>query len=445
MRHRIHTALVPAFLLALTLSGCAGLPSLQPTTPPTPRAPTTVAVTRGDVEQAVTGPGQLVGTQEQTLGAPVSARIASIAVQPGAHVHAGDTLATFDSTELAARVEKERASFVVAQAEYSNTVRSATPAQIQAARAALASAQASHDALLIPPNDNTLAALRAKLRNAEAALKIAQAGYDNAFAFNPAGINGSPAALELEHATNEHDVARAEYDKAFEPAGNKDLQAARARISETQAALAALAPVSSTAALAQARLDAAALALRQAESELGRAVITAPGDGVVLEIKARAGDLLQSGAPLFVITNPAALEVKVSVLEEDYPLLKPGQRAQLFFDAAPDADVQAVVARISPQRLAGDRPLYPVYLTLPVAPAGLAAGMSVDASITIARVSAVLRLPRAVVRAGAGDKATVDVWENNQRTQRAVRVGLRGNTHVEIVDGLREGELVVGE
>lgn len=441
MKHRVFAALT----CICALSGCASLPSLQKPTPPAPAPPTTVAVTRGDVEQSVTGPGKLVGMRDYTLGAPVGARIASIAVQPGAQVRAGDTLATFDTGELAAAVERERANFLVAQAEYSNTLRGAAPAQVQSARAAVASAQAGYDALLSPPSDNSLAALRAKLRNAEAALKIAQAGYDSANTFNPAGINGSPAALELEHATNEHAVALADYDRAREPATKKDLQAARARISEAQAALDALAPVKTTAALALAQLNKAGLALRQAEAALAQARIIAPSDGVVLDIKAHVGDTLRGGDSLFALTDPQALEAKVSVLEEDYPLVMSGQRVQLFFDAAPDADTTGSVARISPQRLEGDRPLYPVYVSLGNPPAHLAPGMSVDASITIAKISDVLRLPRALVRAGAGNKASVEIWQNGQRTPRAITIGLRGNTYIEIVEGLREGDLVVGE
>lgn len=57
----------------------------------------------------------------------------------------------------------------------------------------------------------------------------------------------------------------------------------------------------------------------------------------------------------------------------------------------------------------------------------------------------VLRLPRALLRPGADGTAAVEVWANGQRVERSVSVGLRGDVYTEIVEGLQEGEAVVGE
>jgi hypothetical protein len=71
--------------------------------------------------------------------------------------------------------------------------------------------------------------------------------------------------------------------------------------------------------------------------------------------------------------------------------------------------------------------------------------MTVDASILLAEAGDVLRLPRAVVRAGAGDIAAVKVWTGASVEERQIQVGLRGDVYVEVMSGLREGEQVVGE
>jgi multidrug efflux pump subunit AcrA (membrane-fusion protein) len=71
--------------------------------------------------------------------------------------------------------------------------------------------------------------------------------------------------------------------------------------------------------------------------------------------------------------------------------------------------------------------------------------MTADAVIVIERRQDVLRLPRAVVRAGEGDTATVQVWNGHEAEPREVRLGLRGDTYVEILSGLEEGEMVVGQ
>jgi macrolide-specific efflux system membrane fusion protein len=104
------------------------------------------------------------------------------------------------------------------------------------------------------------------------------------------------------------------------------------------------------------------------------------------------------------------------------------------------------VARIVPQRVAGEnRPLYYVYLTPDFVPQTILPGMTADAAIIIAQADDVLRLPRAIVRAGSSNTASLRLWQNGQEVSREVEVGLRGDIYIEIVDGVREGDEVVGE
>jgi multidrug efflux pump subunit AcrA (membrane-fusion protein) len=151
----------------------------------------------------------------------------------------------------------------------------------------------------------------------------------------------------------------------------------------------------------------------------------------------------QAEASLFTVGDPKALEVIANVTEEDYPLLSNGQNVEIYFDAQPDANVQGKVDRIIPKRIEGDHPLYNIYITLDSIPDGLADGMTADTAITIAHRDGVLCLPRAVVRASSGDTTTVKVWDGTQETSKQIKIGLRGDTYVEIVSGLEEGDQVV--
>ena len=94
-------------------------------------------------------------------------------------------------------------------------------------------------------------------------------------------------------------------------------------------------------------------------------MITAPFDGVVLDVFARPGEQLPAGANLVLLTNPAQGEVRTTVIEEDLSMVSIGQPAEIYFDARPDVVVNGQVSRIVPQRVAGEaRPLYHVYLSL---------------------------------------------------------------------------------
>jgi multidrug efflux pump subunit AcrA (membrane-fusion protein) len=194
---------------------------------------------------------------------------------------------------------------------------------------------------------------------------------------------------------------------------------------------------------AQARVDKATAALAEARRALEQLEIKAPFTGIILEANARAGETIPAATALFALADPQAVEVETTVIEEDVPYVTTGQPAEVYFDALPGDIITGTVARIVPQRLSGDRPLYHVYLSLSRVPEALFEGMSADASIVIAQREGVLCLPRALAQASADGTATVDAWANGATQRRTITVGLRGDTYVEVLSGLKEGEAVV--
>ena len=195
----------------------------------------------------------------------------------------------------------------------------------------------------------------------------------------------------------------------------------------------------------QAEAQLAELALSRALADLDAATLVAPFSGTVLEVSAGPGEMIAAGAGLILLADGAHLEVEATVIEEDLPLVQSGQKVELFFDAQPEAQVLGNVARIVPRRIPGDRPLYPVYITSADLPEGLVAGMTADASIVVNSRQEVLRLPRALVRARSDGTATIQVWTGSEVQERMVRVGLRGDLYIEILDGIAQGEEVVAQ
>jgi HlyD family secretion protein len=426
-------------------AGYLGYRNAQSRQTPVQQAPTTVAVTRGDVEKTVSAPGQLVNTRRTVLSMDENGRLTNINVRPGDSITAGEILADLDPTNLRATADRTYASFLVAQAEYSQTVQAPSSADVASARRDLSSAQAAYSDLFKPPSDSTVAGLRAALQNAQATVQRAQSDYDRAYRANPAGIGGAPEGLALQKATNDFEAAKASYDAAFQQPKSGDVQAALARIADAKAKLAALSPSSSAMELAKTKLDQARLTWQQAEADAQKTTLVAPSNGIVTEVKVNPGDTVQAGQEVLMLTDPKGVEVQSTVAEEDLPYVRQGQAVQVYFDALPDAAVTGHVRSIVPVRTADAQPLYPVNITIDHLPAGLAPGMTVDGSIVISQTTNVLRLPRALVQAGAGNTAQVEVWANGVRENHPVKVGLRGDTYVEIVSGLQEGELVVGQ
>ena len=183
--------------------------------------------------------------------------------------------------------------------------------------------------------------------------------------------------------------------------------------------------------------------LDTARTNLDNMILKAPFNGIVIEVEAVAHQPYHAEDLLFKIIDPKALEVKANVTQEDYPLLRKGQGAQVYFDARPDVIAQGKVDRIIPKLIGGDSPTYDIFISLDEVPDGLVDGMTADTNVTIASRQGVLCLPRSVVHASADNKAELQVWNGLGTETREVTTGLRGDSNIEILSGLEEGEKVV--
>lgn len=400
---------------------------------PTPAPkPVTVPVSRGDVAQTVTAPGQLVGVQERMLGVDVNGRLLELTVRPGSIVRAGDVIARLDAAPYETALNTAQIQLAQAEAAYQQHLAEAELA-IEAGEAQVESTQAQ-----IP----SLTVAEINLQSAREAESRAAYEYQKAQdrTWEPPEM-GEAYRLEWVNAQRAVEVAQAEYDRILSEQWSVSQQVNALAKNVAQSDLQAQY-------LAQSGVDPLLqLAVDEAAADLAKTVITAPFDGVVLDVLARPGEQLPAGANLVLLTNPAQGEVRTTVIEEDLSLVTVGQPAEVYFDARPDVVVNGEVARIVPQRVAGEaRPLYHVYLSLtdPL-PDGVYPGMTADASLLIDSVQDVLRLPRALVAARSDGSATVEVWQNGTAVTRDITVGLRGDVYIAVLDGLAEDDEVVGE
>ena len=435
-------------VLVIAGMGYLGFRSTQ-AGPSTPAAPQTVTVARGDVQRTVTAPGQLVGTRQATLAFGVGGRLAQIDVQPGDRVQAGDVLAKLDTADLELQVAEAEQTYLKQQANYSVTIKP-DPKAVTAAQAAVTSANAAYEAARqqYDLRDKQLMVNCLNFKNASDALARAQAAYDSVAndwkAKNYRIFTVRQQALEDAQAA--YDLAKAQCGLNTTDMNDAGVASALAQLTQARANLDALvAPSSATVLQAQAQMEQARLALEDARQQLTSATIVAPFDGVVLEVNANLGDALAAHSSMIVLTDPTAVEVQSTVIEEDLPTVQVGQPVNLYFDAQPGAATTGKVDRIVPARAPGDRLLYTVYLSVDELPPGLVAGMTVDGSIVVATQSNVLRLPRELVRVRSDGSALVKVWAGDHVEQRTITVGLQGDSFDEVLDGLQAGEQVVSE
>ncbi len=388
--------LILLLLLGVGVVGAAGyfgFRSAPAQAAPTQPAPKTVAVSTCDVEQSVTAPGKLINTNETTLEMPAGGKLSDISVRAGDRVKAGQVLAQLDA------VARTEAQLKLLEARKAVEVASNVRTGLKYPRATA----------------DYLKKLESQIKTAKERVAIASDLYRHA----EDAVAKNQALTLLGTAQDEYDNLIETYNWYTGKPGESDFDKADAKLAQ-----------------AKAELDAAKALVASME-------ITAPFSGVLLEVKAHTGESIPAGTPIFVLNDPQAVELETNVVEEDLPLMNVGQATSLYFDALPDATLTGKVSRIVPQAIAGDRPLYHVYLQLDSVPDKLAAGMSADAAIVIAGNKGVLCLPRAVIRAASGDSVSVKLWDGAKSVNQQIKLGLRGDAMIEIVSGLKLGDLVV--
>ena len=500
MRRLRQLVLVVAILLLFVLAVYLGSQSRRgasagPETAASAPAPALVPVTRGDVTQTILAPGQLVGTREVILSPKVGGRLANLLMAKGEQVKTGQVLAHFDTLDLEAQIAQAQATLRINQARLEQLKAGVEPAdliaaqaavetarqnlatvqagstaqQIAAAEATLKAAQDRYKRLLAGPSADAVTVAKAGLERARLALEKAQAEYDRIAWRNDVGM--TPQAAMLQQATLDYQIALADYNLANRSPTVADIQSSLAQVNQAQDALdrlkssptpAEIAQAESQLAQAQAQLQRlqrgpdpqevtiaetqvqqAEASLQEAHTKLQNADLVAPFDGVIADVMVRPGESVMPGQSMALLVDPSAIEVRATVIEEDLPGVKVGQVAQLYYDAQPDVVSTGQVTRIVPYRVPlEDRPLYYVYVSISQPVAGLVSGMTADATIVVAERKNVIRLPRGILRGAARDTARVKIWAGGSVQERAVKIGLRGNTYVEILDGLQEGEQV---
>ena len=204
---------------------------------------------------------------------------------------------------------------------------------------------------------------------------------------------------------------------------------------------------------AQHQLEMARARLMQASGGrgLGRAfAIVSPVDGVVLRRLQESEAVVAPGQPLLEIGDPRAIEIVSDLLSSDAVRVPPGA-AVLIERWGGDRPLRARVRRVEPSgftkisALGVEEQRVNVIMDFDE-PAdgrpGLGDGYRVDVRIIVWEGESVLKVPAsALFRRGAEWAAFVET--GGRARARAVQVGRRNGAEAEVIDGLRDGDLVV--
>jgi RND family efflux transporter MFP subunit len=164
--------------------------------------------------------------------------------------------------------------------------------------------------------------------------------------------------------------------------------------------------------------------------------ITAPFDGVVSQVLARPGALLDADSPIAVLISTDR-KVVARISEEDFTGIRLGQKASVRFLGYGDVLYDATVSKILPTADPATQ-RYEVFLNVDLPLERLIPGLTGEVSIVVGEHENTLIVPRRALFGGS-----LFVVKNGVVRLRQVSVGYIGLNEAEIVGGVEEGERVI--
>lgn len=371
----------------------------------------TSEVKRGDITSYVSATGKLTPKVSVIVGTEVSGTIRGLYVDYNSVVRKGQVLIKLDQELFTAQVEQARA-------------------KVASAEAALNELESTRDM--------NRSEIKTNIDQAEASARKAAADAERGKSlFN----NGVIARADLDAALKEEAVSLAQYQQAL---------AARGRYASIDAQIDA----------ARASVKEARAGLRTAETNLGKSVIRAPMDGVVIEKNVETGQTVAASfntPTLLNIGDLSVMEVEVSIDEADVGRAVVGQDVEFTVDAFPGRVFEARLSKIHYAPIEVQNVVtYNGIVDVENADGALRPGMTANVNIITSRKRDVLMVPAAALRVNIeGREAppgppepgmrTVWVMAGDKPSPVYVKTGETDFVNIEVVSGLKEGDKVVVE
>jgi multidrug efflux pump subunit AcrA (membrane-fusion protein) len=377
-------ALVSVVLTSLSLPACTGgVPGKATAAAATTKAVQVQALPAEfkELRRNVQAVGSLFAQEEVTVSSEVEGKVDSVLVDVGDRVEAGQSIVKVSTIELTLALQQQRALY-------------------QQARARLGLTGSSDDLANVTD--------AAEVKKAAADLKETEGVYQRARLLLDKQVLPKQDFDETEAKVNS---ARAAYDLAVQ-----NVQNLRAQLPQYKAAV-----------------DLAEKKVRDAE-------IRAPFKGQIKERLVGPGQYLRVQTPVVVIVSVDPLRMRLKIPEKMTEWIKLGDRIAVSVDAYPDKKFSGTVSRINPAVDQQSR-TFEVEASLENSAGLLKPGFFVQADMPTGKVDRAFLVPEDALEYSYG-VYKVFLIQGNALKETEVKVGERSNDQIEVVSGLKEGDMI---
>src|SRR6202451_1829580 len=394
-RTRASGAMWPVVVLGMLLvffSGCSKeLGEKEPVVPVQ-----VVAVEKTTIQHAVVAEAVLFPLAQSAIVPKISAPVKTFLVTRGSRVREGELLAVLEHQDLAAAAVDTKGTYDQAQATYEISTGADLPAEMQKAQLETQAAKQMLDA---------------QQKVYDSRQELFQQGALPRKELDLAGV-------DLTQARNQYEMAQRHLD-AMQAIGKQQ-----------------------TLKSAAGQLESAKGKYLGATAQLSYSEIRSPISGVIADRPLYPGEMAAAGTPLLTVMDVSQVIARAHIPQPDAALLKLGDKATI---TAPGDDqrTEGRITVISPA-LDPNSTTVEGWVQAQNPEQRLKPGTSVQLSMLARTIPDALVIPAAsLLSAQDGTTSVMLVGSANRAHQKAVKVGVRQDNQVQIVEGVQAGDRVV--
>jgi HlyD family secretion protein len=464
----------------------------------TPEVTIVKVETKRELRSTVTASGEIRPVQFINLTSEVQGRIEEIYVNEGDRVEKGQQLVRLDPTQLQSSSDAAQASYLASQNDVQSSRSQVTAAQNQLSQAqqGLIATQAQVDTAIQQVNsarqnvvasqtdvDRAQVEVNAANRELKRTTELVESGVASRLEFDNAKDRVEQAQVSLRNAQ-----ARLNVQKSAVTVAEKQVNEQRARLNQQMLTIKDARRSVDSANInvnaSQNRANQQMALLSGSKTLRDKTLQLAPINGVVADIPSKVGTFAVanlSSTPLLTIADMSTINVEVKVDETEIDKVSVGQPVKVKVDAFGDKEITGEVTQKTPLAVGKSQTSgglstqinvqeakeFRVVIEIKEAPDeirnGLRPGMSATAVITTKTVENVFTVPlQAVIekKPEASTSPTVQndvqmpsdkpktikgvyVMEGNKAKFVEVETGITGESDIQIISGLSEGQDVI--
>jgi multidrug efflux pump subunit AcrA (membrane-fusion protein) len=353
-------------------------------------------VEKTTIQHVIKTEGVLFPRQQAAIVSKISAPVQKFLIKRGSPVHKGQLLAVLENRDLSAAAQVNKGSLDQAQATYETTTAASLPEEIQKAEA---DAQQTKEAL--DAQDKVYQSRKQLYEQGALPRKeLDQSAVDNV------------------QARNQYSIAKRHLDTLLAIGKQQELKAAAGQ------------------------LESAKGKYLGAEAQLSYSEIRSPMDGVVTDRPLYPGEMATAGTAIVTVMDISSVIAKAHIPQADAALLKVGDKGTMSVPGL-DEPVEGTVTVVSPA-LDPNSTTVEIWMEAKNPKKQLKPGTSVQLSLTAKTIKDALVVPAAaVVSAADGSSAVMIAGSDGRAHQKSVKLGIRQDDEVQILEGVTEADKVV--